>query len=182
MAKSLRSVTLEQGEAWFQVAHDKSRPFIVRAGDVRVEAVGTAFSVRRRGNGTEILVTEGVVRAWVDGHEAAATRLAAGSRALIEGVDPAVQVDKAPDTIDRALAWRSGEIALDGESLGYAVDEINRYNQRKIVIDDAALAKEPLVGYFRTNEPDNFGRAVADMMGARVVERGDSIHLVRATS
>src|SRR6218665_280925 len=53
MAPDRRSVRLEQGEAWFQVAHDRARPFVVEAGSVRVQAVGTAFSVRLRDGGAD---------------------------------------------------------------------------------------------------------------------------------
>jgi transmembrane sensor len=182
IGKAARHVKLEEGEAWFQVAHDKLRPFIVEAGQVRVEAVGTAFSVRWRDDGAEVLVTEGAVETWVAGREATRKRIAAGSMGFVAEAAPAVEVVQAPEKVDRALAWRSGEIALDGESLAYAVAEINRYNERKLIIDDPALAREPLVGYFRTNEPENFGRAVAGMMGARVVEEGDTIRLARARS
>jgi transmembrane sensor len=182
LAKDVREITLDSGEAFFQVAHDKARPFIVEAGQVRVQAVGTAFSVRRRADGAEILVTEGVVETWVAGREHDRKRIAAGARGFVAEAAPAINVEQAPGKIDRALAWRSGEIALDGESLAYAVEEINRYNSRKLVIDDPALAKEPLVGYFRTNEPENFGRAVAGLMGARVIEQGDTIRLVRGRS
>jgi transmembrane sensor len=59
-----RQVELAQGEAWFQVAHDAARPFVVEAGDVRVQAVGTAFSVRRTAAGADIQVTDGTVEVW----------------------------------------------------------------------------------------------------------------------
>jgi len=62
-----RRIRIEKGEAWFQVTKDQQRPFIVEAGNVRVRAVGTAFSVRRRGDGAQVLVSEGVVEAWVNG-------------------------------------------------------------------------------------------------------------------
>jgi transmembrane sensor len=182
IGKMARHVKLEDGEAWFQVAHDKSRPFIVEAGQVRVEAVGTAFSVRRRDDGADVLVTEGAVETWVVGHEQERRRIAAGAMGFVAAATSAVEVKQAPEKIDRALAWRNGEIALDGESLAYAAAEINRYNERKLVIDDPDLAREPLVGYFRTNEPENFGKAVAGMLGAQVTEDGNTIHLARARS
>lgn len=175
-----RIVRLDEGEAWFQVAHDRARPFIVEAGDIRVQAVGTAFSVRRRDNGADVLVTEGVVETWVVGREAQRTRIAAGARGFVSDAAPKVEVANAPEEVDRALAWRTGEIALNGESLTYAVEEINRYNRKQLVIDDPALGHETLVGYFRTNEPENFGRAVANMTGARVIDQGDTIRLTRA--
>src|SRR3546814_5104405 len=48
-----RHITLEEGEAWFQVAHDAHRPFVVDVGSVRIRAVGTAFSVRRNPEGVD---------------------------------------------------------------------------------------------------------------------------------
>ena len=64
--KTERAVKLDRGEAWFQVAKDRTRPFVVAAGDIRVQAVGTAFSVRRKSAGAEVRVTEGVVEVWSD--------------------------------------------------------------------------------------------------------------------
>ncbi len=179
MAGQRREVRLEDGEAWFQVAHDKARPFVVEAGDVRVQAIGTAFSVRRRAGGADVLVTEGVVEAWIVGHDKERTRIAAGSKSFVAVSRPDIEVVEASNDIDRALAWRTGELALNGESLDYAASELNRYNTRKLVIDDAKLGREPLVGYFRTDQPENFGRAVANMVGAKVVVEGDTIRLTR---
>lgn len=173
-----RTVRLEEGEVWFQVAHDPARPFIVEAGDVRVQAVGTAFSVRRREAGAEILVTEGTVDTWVAGREPERRRVAAGARAFASDAAE-IEITEAPDAVDRALAWRVGDIALNGEPLSYAVGEINRYNHIQLVVVDPALAGEPLVGYFRANEPENFARAVADMTGARTTSDGTTIRLDR---
>jgi transmembrane sensor len=174
-----RRVALEDGEAWFEVAADKARPFLVEAGDVRVQAVGTAFSVRRHAHGADVLVTQGVVEAWVAGHDHERTRIAAGSKSFVADATPLIEVVQASADIERALAWRTGELALNGESLDYAVAELNRYNRRKIVIDDPRLGREPLVGYFRTDQPENFGRAVANMVGAKVAVDGSTIRLSR---
>jgi len=68
MKPKSRRVLLKEGEAWFQVAKDPERPFVVAAGPVRVRAVGTAFSVRRgdeAGAGVDVMVTEGVVETWI---------------------------------------------------------------------------------------------------------------------
>lgn len=181
MLPNVRRIRLENGEALFQVAHDAARPFVVEAGEVRVRAVGTAFSVRRRESGTDVLVTEGVVEAWVVGREAERRRIAAGNRSHIPDVAPRIEVAEATSEIDRTLAWRTGELVLNGETLGYAAAELNRYNAQKLVIDDPVLAREPLVGYFRTNEPRAFSHAVARMLDARMVETRAEIRLDRAT-
>jgi transmembrane sensor len=174
-----RDVRLEDGEAWFQVAHDRRRPFVVEAGEVRVRAIGTAFSVRRREGGADVLVTEGIVEAWVAGREQRRTRISAGSRSFISEANAAIETVQAFAGIDRALAWRTGELALNGESLAYAAAELNRYNRRKLVVDDPALGREPLVGFFRTDQPEDFGRTVAAMVGARVQVDPETIRLSR---
>jgi transmembrane sensor len=78
-----REIWLDDGEAWFQVAKDRARPFVVEAGRVRVRAVGTAFSVRRRESGADVLVTEGVVETWLDGAEGHRVQLVAGQAAFV---------------------------------------------------------------------------------------------------
>lgn len=176
-AKS-RRIVLKQGEAWFQVAKDPKRPFVVAAGTARIRAVGTAFSVRRGDDpsaGVDVMVTEGVVETWVEGDESTLRRVSAGSRVILAGPTSPVVADT-PSEIERSLAWRNGEIALDGESLEQAAKLFNRYNSRQIVIEDPALAHERFVGLFQTNEPESFAAAVAATLGAVV---DDDTHAIR---
>lgn len=182
LAPELRRVKLARGEAWFRVARDAERPFVVEAGDVRVRAVGTAFSVRRREAGVEVLVTEGVVEVWRAGDTVGAARVAAGEKAIVADGQPAQAATAAPDEIDGALAWRQGQIVLGGVTLAEAALEFNRYNHRKLVIDEPDLAGEKLVGRFRADEPDTFARAVAGTLGAAVREEDQAIHLTRRSA
>jgi transmembrane sensor len=175
MRPKLRQVKLDKGEAWFQVAKDPQRPFVVESGPVRVRAVGTAFSVRRRDGGCEVLVTEGVVETWSNDVGATPRRVKAGERIFVsDEVGPATPA-VAPIDITRNLAWREGQIVLDGEAFAAAAAEFNRYNDRKIVIADGAMADEKLVGWFRTNEPESFARAAAGSFGGKVTVRGEVI-------
>ncbi len=167
---SMREVRMESGEVWFQVAHDRERPFLVEAGDLRVKAVGTAFTVRMLddGDSAEVVVTEGVVEAWVVGDEGSRRRIAAGYRDVLDAGTPAAKPSPAKVDVERGLAWRTGDLVLNGESLGYAAAELNRYNSRKIVIRGEGLKREPLVGYFRTNQPEQFARSAAALLDAEV--------------
>jgi len=170
MARGSREIEIAQGEAWFDVAKDAARPFTVAAGKVRARAVGTAFSVRRRETGVEVLVTEGVVESWSEGDESLRLRLVAGERALLS--DSAVvhhESDRA-SAVDRSLAWRSGMIDLNGTSLSEAADEFNRYNQRQIIIADPAVADEQFDGLFRINDPQGFAQAVKASLNVGVDE------------
>lgn len=160
LAEARREVRLEAGEAWFQVARDRTRPFVVEAGPVRVQAVGTAFSVRRGADGADVMVTEGVVEAWASGAEPRRIRIAAGERAFIADNAAVRRAPAASSSIDRTLAWRNGKIDLGDRTVGEAVAEFNRYNRRQLVIVDPALAEEQLAGVFRTDDPEGFAIAI----------------------
>jgi transmembrane sensor len=171
-----RNVRLDKGEAWFQVARNPARPFVVTAGAVRVQAIGTAFSVRRRSMGVEVLVTEGAVEVS-SGKAVVPTRVSAGSQIFVSDTGQPARPLHRPLEMDRALAWRDGQIALDGDTVSAAVGEFNRYNTRKIVVTDPRLDGRRIVGWFHTNEPESFARAVALSEKADINETGDVILL-----
>ncbi|MBW6525682.1 FecR domain-containing protein [Sphingomonas sp. RHCKR7] len=165
LASRRREVRIASGEAWFRVAKDPARPFVVEAGQVVVQAVGTAFSVRRRDGGADIVVTEGVVQVWAAQADGYRTSLVAGQSAFF-GDNAAVRIsDASPSAVDRALAWRSGAIDLSGQTVAHAVDDFNRYNRRKLVLADPRLAGEQIDGIFRTDDPEGFAKALHDSFG-----------------
>jgi transmembrane sensor len=179
----LRRVRLDQGEAWFQVARDEARPFRVEAGDVRVQALGTAFSVRRVDAGVEVRVTEGAVKVWIEGASDRPLELTAGTSSFVgeDAARPSPPV-AAPAEIDRDLAWRSGRIDLAGETLAEAVAQFNRYNARALVIEGDALAGERLYGVFRLDDPEAFAASVALSLDASVSSDESAIRIGREDS
>jgi transmembrane sensor len=176
LRRAERRVQLTRGEAWFHVASDPARPFVVEAGRVRVRAVGTAFSVRQLDKGAEVLVSEGVVEAWVAGEEQRKTRIGAGERAQVLEGRP-IKVATAGAGIDRKLAWRSEKIDLDGETLEDAIAEFNRFNRRKLVLHDPRLATRRLYGLFRADDPEAFAQAVSLSLAAPVRFTPDQIEI-----
>jgi transmembrane sensor len=188
MQPKRRAVKLLRGEAWFDVAKDKTRPFVVEVGDVRVRAVGTAFSVRRVENTAEIVVTEGVVEVWNVADDAERRRLVAGQSAEVNE-QPGTASARAPllralspHEVDQRLAWREGMIDLEGQTLQWAADDFNRYNRRKITIEDSALAAARVDGVFRANDPDSFARAAAAILNADARIGQEEIVLSRRAS
>jgi len=177
MQPRLRAVKLERGEAWFAVAKDPARPFVVESGPVRVRAVGTAFSVRKREGGSDVLVTEGVVEVWTQDSGAPPRRVAAGQSVFADNDAGVLTPPKAEADLTRQLAWRDGQIVLDGQTLAEAAAEFNRYNDHKIQIADARLADQRFVGWFRTNDPEGFAEAAAMTFNGKVSQSGDAIVL-----
>jgi len=162
LATTRRTVRLDTGEAWFKVAHDRSKPFTVEAGSVRVRAVGTAFSVRRLDQGSRVEVSEGRVEIWSELQPTKRIALSAGQGALV--TDSGKIANAGTVDVDRRLAWREQRIDLEGETLAQAVAEFNRYNQRQLVIVDPDLAGERFHGVFRAEDPESFAIAVHDSL------------------
>jgi transmembrane sensor len=176
MTPKVRRIRLAAGEAWFDVAKDPNLPFVVEADRVRVQAVGTAFSVRRFDNGADVRVTEGVVEAWVEGADDSRVRIEAGEKAFVsENVEPVKAKPVRDAENERKLSWRTGKIDLSGETLADAVAEFNRYNDRKLKVANPALASRRMYGLFRAHDPEGFARAVALSLNAPVQISADEI-------
>ena len=168
-----RRVVLLRSEAHFEVAHQADRPFVVVAGPVTVTAIGTAFTVRHTPPDVQVLVSEGSVE--VRGERGDPVVLRAGEKgAFSSGQAPVIAAIPA-DAIARSLAWRAGRLEFEGEPLDMAVNEINRYNRKKIVLANPALGREPIFGSFRSNDPKGFATAIAATLNQRIAERGDEI-------
>lgn len=175
MTDQERRISLNKGEAWFEVAKDKSRPFVVSAGETRVRAVGTAFSVRRQPGGTEILVTEGVVEVWNTAGNAPRTRMTAGSLALVGEGATAITVSQDASEIERKLAWRDSKLVFRNQTLSEAAADFNRYNTRQIAIADPALNRKIVVGQYRIDQPDSFASDVRALFAVPVEVTAHSI-------
>lgn len=175
-----RRVMLRSGEAWFEVAKDKSKPFIVEAGDALVRAVGTAFSVRRLAHGSEVLVTEGTVEVWSRDGTAQRRLVTAGEHAYLAQDARTIPVTRQPDEVNRRLAWREGKLVLRRQTLGEAVADFNRYSPKTIVIVDPALLDKRLVGQYQLDAPELFARDVSMILDVPLEITADRILIGRA--
>lgn len=175
-----RRINLRKGEAWFEVSKDKSKPFIVEAGDARIRAVGTAFSVRRLATGSEVLVTEGTVEVWSADGTAQRRLVRAGEHAFLAREARAIPVTRQPDEVNRRLAWREGKLVLTSQTLREAVADFNRYSPRTIVIADASLQDRRLIGQYQLDAPELFARDVSMILDVPVVITPEQILIGQA--
>lgn len=163
----VRNITLLNGEASFTVARDRSRPFVVRAGEVRAQATGTVYSVSRVGQtGASVDVREGSVLVWAREGRDQAVLLRAGGRLTLEPPASEGSLPASPDV---------AQIALDNDTLDSAVVRFNRINQTQIIVADDGIGGMRITGLFNANDPQAFARAAAVVSGGHVLQRGENI-------
>jgi transmembrane sensor len=189
LTRRLRQIHLRKGEAHFQVAHDRLRPFLVHAGDAVVRAVGTEFEVRLRADQhVDIVVNEGRVEVQAtptgSGPDTAGTpsrRPAAALRAVSAGerlstgsADYAVKAGTA-EQLSSQMAWREGAIIFDGEPLSEAIAEIERYTDARIVVSDPETAALRVGGRFRTDNVQDFFQGLQSALPVAIRRAPDGV-------
>jgi len=172
-----RSVTLESGEAYFDVVHDARRPFTVYAGNRRITDLGTKFSVYRNGDDVRVLVREGRVQVDIlDRREVNAPVVAQAGHAVITKAGETLVMAK-PDIADD-LSWRRGMLVFNQQTLGEAAEQFNRYNPRKLVVEGDAR-KIRIGGSFKADNVDVFVLLLHRGFGLSVNDQGKRITVSR---
>ncbi len=169
-----RRVDLVEGEAFFDVTPDPARPFIVAAGNRQIVVLGTKFSVRRDHDDLRIVVTEGKIRVQNPATESAT--LSAGAVADVTVARVNVKQHALPET-EELLSWRGGYVVFHETALIDAAAEFNRYNERKIIVQDAGAAGIRLSGKFRATNADAFVRLLESTSPVRADYTTDAIVL-----
>ena len=165
-----RDIELQQGEAFFDVAHNDEVPFIVTVGSKQVQAVGTAFSVRKQRDIIKVTVTDGRVKITNlnnTGLEEAVEALFVdkGQMVQIGGKEDSFVQNIEPEQIAQVLMWQKHMLAFNGESLKEVVEEFERYTEMKLLIIDEETAQIRVGGYFRSNDLDGLLLSLKDNFG-----------------
>jgi transmembrane sensor len=170
-----RRLTLVRGQAYFKVAKDAARPFVVAVGDKLVTAVGTAFDVRLDPGRLSVTLVEGRVRiAGPSPRGERMVEMSAGSKFV--AADAADWTIAAIDTVKES-SWLQGRLVFDGEPLSAVVDEMNRFSTRKLRVADPEVAATPVSGVFKTGQVDAFVAAIRSY-GLADIGRADGSEIV----
>ncbi len=160
---SARLLTLHEGEAFFTVAADANRPFIVVAADGRSVALGTAFNVKRAGDAVIVTVAEHAVAVSSAGgasltvSEGQQLRYGAGGVGRVTPADPSL-----------AQAWRRDRLVFHDSPLIDVVADLERFRHGRILITDDRIAGLPVTAVINTRNTDAALAAIADALPVRV--------------
>ncbi|WP_206244077.1 FecR family protein [Novosphingobium terrae] len=158
-----RTVHLLAGEAWFDIRHDPSRRFTVKAGDVTTTDIGTAFDVRLLGSTTVVSVANGEVQ--VDRPASVPYRMTAGQWLRVPSVGGAQT-----GTVNPRLAgpWRNGRVVATDRTIAEVIDEIRPWYSGHILLSDKALGQRRVSGSYDAKAPADAIEALVNPYGGRV--------------
>lgn len=171
--RDARSLTLQRGDAMFDVAKNPARPFTVAAGTATVTAVGTSFEVDRLGDSVEVRVFEGVVRvAPAQGPPQLARK---GEWLRLSADGPPTGGRFAPELDE---TWRSDWLVAEQTPLKYVVARLNRYTDDQIVVADLATRELKVTGRFRLSRTDDALAMISALAPVEAVRNGKRIDVV----
>jgi len=168
-----RSVALQQGAAFFEVAHDPDRPFVVDAGLGEIRVLGTSFEIERADRSLTVSVLQGKV----DVRDRAGDRARLGAGQGVR-VWPAALGKVYPVEADRIASWRSGRLVFENTPLEDLADALARRGLARIRVAPEA-AGLPVTLVMRTDDVDNALAALGDVLPVRLERRAGEMLVTR---
>ena len=166
-----RNISLE-GEAFFNVSPDKSKPFIIHVNDITVRVIGTSFNIKSIGGNTEVIVESGVVSVQ---RKNKSIDLHPSEKVLIKKADTALQ--KETETENLYNYYRTKEFECDNTPLWKLIDILNETYHSQIIIENKKLRNLPLTTTFKNESLDTILEIIRQTFDISVVKSGDTIIL-----
>ncbi|WP_439821466.1 FecR family protein [Pseudomonas sp. HLG18] len=162
--KNERRVTLKKGEAFFEVSHDLSHPFIVKAAEGRIRVTGTRFNVWMYEDQVKVNLVEGSVLVTSNTQLSGdGLRLGPAMQARYKHGDDMPQISQTYAS-DTSLAWRNGKLVLDNLALSEALPLINRYLDKPLMLADSATGSIRVGGIYNVKELNSFANSMPKVL------------------
>ncbi|GAB7529069.1 FecR family protein [Pseudomonas sp. 3A(2025)] len=175
--KDRRLVSFDKGEAFFEVAHDALKPFVVKAGKGSIQAIGTRFNVWMYQDQVNVILVEGSVQVLSDRSQPGRyVRLTPGMQARYGGNDAQPETSLV-STGDASLAWRYGKLVFNDLPLRQALPLINRYLPTPIMLADNATGDLRLGLSYNIREMSRLLTSLPQVLPVRVTfnEQGQPV-------
>ncbi|HUO00790.1 MAG TPA: FecR family protein [Bradyrhizobium sp.] len=163
-----RRLTLIEGEAWFQVAPDPARPFVVESAGATIIALGTAFDVALEKTGARVTVTEHRVNIFSGGRDVVVEEGEESSFNQNAAATPPSHVD-----VETVTAWRNGMLIIEKQPLGDVLESLGRYHRGYVFCASPAICDRRVTGVFGTDDP---------LQALREIEASLGLHAVHLTN
>jgi ferric-dicitrate binding protein FerR (iron transport regulator) len=138
------------GEAYFDVAHNPDKPFIVSTDSINVQALGTQFDIYNysKAEYMSTALIQGSIKVYKTGAESEGVILNPNQQLFYK--DGTFRIEAFTDT-DKLL-WKEGIYSFNGESLATIIKKLELYYDVEIIVKDPAIFQHKYTGKFRQRD------------------------------
>jgi transmembrane sensor len=173
LGKDQRHAVLQRGEAYFDIAHQPTRPFTVEAGGSVTRVLGTAFDIDLAHRDVKLAVYRGAVR-FGNQVTAQSVTVRAGWRSHLSN-----GIASEPVRFDaNQQDWRQDWLDTDEMRLGDLVETLNRRGGTVILPPPPVLADQMLTGRFKLDSSEQLLGAIGSVYGFTLERQGPDLRLV----
>jgi hypothetical protein len=176
---TLREIKLS-GEAFFEVAHDKNRPFIIRSGNIETKVLGTSFNIQAYDNQEEIKITvvSGKVnvsnRDKIENVELIANQRAVFHRKTTMLVKENADTSAAPIMLKR----KEGEFVYQNEKLQKVIDDIHEYFGARIQVAEAVKECPVTLNFYLSGKVEEILEPIALMIDGSIQQKEEDVFFI----
>ncbi|MBK7028417.1 MAG: FecR domain-containing protein [Bacteroidales bacterium] len=169
--RNKRTVRLE-GEAYFKVAHDAGKPFIVKGNESNVEVLGTQFNVKTRnqqGN-LEVVLTSGKVSLYTNSSPSKKMILSPGDQAEVSPVKNSII--RQLNTDMNYLAWKTRKISFDDTRMDQVIATLKSVYGVELQFTDPGLAECTVTASFDQQPLTSVLKVITSTLDLKVQQKG----------
>ncbi|MDA3893390.1 MAG: FecR domain-containing protein [Salinivirgaceae bacterium] len=170
----LREVQMK-GEAFFNVAKDKNRPFIIKAEHSYIKVLGTSFNVNAKQTNVEVIVKTGKVEVYNENNNIEHVVLLSGDRALMAKNSAIVKNSKVQDNY---LSWLNRKLVFKAMPLSEVISDLNKTYHSEIVLGDTSIANLKITSTFDNDPIDEVLKSIAIAFNLDIEKDGKKYTLV----
>ncbi len=165
-----------KGEAYFEVAKDQNKPFIIIAGNSRTEVLGTAFNIKEKSReGVLLMVTEGVV-SFSNSEITVEEKLIKGEQAILAVDQSEIKKDLIQDF--NRFAWKTKMLNFRNSSLEHIAKSLSNYYQVEIEVSES-IKQEQVSIQFDQNQIDDALKILAETTDITVEKLESGLFLLK---
>jgi transmembrane sensor len=173
---SQRNVILA-GEAWFEVAHDKTKPFIISNGKVRIEVLGTSFYVNTKNStgNMEVILSSGKVAIYYDDQPSVQVQLEPGEKAEI--MNEKEKISKSSNDDDNFLSWKTKIFVFNDDPMGKIIQALNKVYHSNIKFSKSEISNCRITATFDNQSLESILNVLKSTVNLTIIKNGSEIEI-----
>jgi transmembrane sensor len=173
---SKRDVKLT-GEAWFEVAHEKSKPFIISNGKVRIEVLGTSFYVNTNntsGN-IEVILSSGKIALYYKDKPSVQVLLTPGEKAEI--LKEEEKISKSSNDNENFLSWKTKIFIFNDDPMNEIIRSLNKVYHANIKLSNKSISNCRITATFDNQSLESILNVLKSTVNLTIRNNGSEIEI-----